>query len=318
VRILFIALAALLAAAGTAAAQVAAPSLNPTPTLRWNDNPGLVDDSQNPAVLPWAGPSRVAATYGISEFEFPAFGKIADGDAKAVEVQFVGETLAAAVHAATLNMDLIDPFGPGTFDLSRQSVGIAGQFGGWLSVGAGVEKQTFENANPFKQTETLTMGGATLRLGEVFYLGAAGGTATIKEETAVPQDEVKASATRYGLAYHWRDKERGVHLEAYHTERGAKASPLGLSVTETNINGYSVEFIFARFMLSVVGHTDKQKDPSGTPTETLEQSTASLGFVPDQGFAVVAGLSTQKLKDPATGVEQAKVTVTEIGVAWLF
>ena len=50
----------------------------------------------------------------------------------------------------------------------------------------------------------------------------------------------------------------------------------------------------------------------------MKQSTVSLGFVADQGLAVVGGVSTQKVEDPASGAELATVTVTEIGVAWMF
>ena len=60
-RTLLFTLAALLMTAGMAAAQVAAPSLNPTPTFNI--------DPWNVATFIWDGPSRLGISYGTIKYD---------------------------------------------------------------------------------------------------------------------------------------------------------------------------------------------------------------------------------------------------------
>ena len=324
-RILLMAVAAVLAIAGTAAAQVAAPSLNPTPTLSLApiSSPNLIfiPAPANPAVLPWDGPSRIGAAYGTNKLTDVAgipVDPVAKGKATGVLAEGVGEMFAAAVQVNSVNQDINPAFVTGSLETKVQRIGLAVQFGKRISVGIGsesVENKDTSVGSDFE--EAAVMGGVTVRLGEVIYLGAAGGTATVEDK--VSMEQVKRNVTQYGVAYLWRDKERGAHVEVYHAQRPAKRFPSTVGAAAANdINGFTVEVMFARLLLGYSAQTDKSKDDVGAPLEKNSVSTVTLGYDMAPGWAFVLSKYDGKSDDAAAGTTNFKTSGTNLGVAYQF
>jgi hypothetical protein len=327
-RTLLMALAAVLAAAGMAAAQVAAPSLNPTPTLSLmpvvTPNTIFVPGPSNPAVLPWDGPSRIAAAYGTAKLTdiaiAPTINPVAKGTARGVLVEGVGETFAAAAQVNTSRMDIDPVFATGSLETKVQRIGLAAQFGKRFSVGLGSESventnTSFTPALDFQQS--LVMGGATVRLGEVFYFGAAGGTETIKDK--LTQEQVKRNALQYGIAYLWRDKERGAHIEAYHAQRPAKLYPsMAPAAAANDVNGFTVEVMLARVLLGYSTQQDKTKNDVGTPLDKNSVATLTLGYDMAPGLAFVLSKYDGKSENASTGTVNFKTSGMNAGVAYQF
>jgi hypothetical protein len=311
-RMIVLALAALLAAAGVASAQVAAPTLNPVPTV--SQGPG------NPGVLPWDGPSRIGVSYGDIKAEQPGapVNPVGKGHETAVQVEYVGSTFAAAARAQEIKLDIDPSLGGGTLRASGSFVGIAGQIGGIAAVGVAQEME--KNNDPSQDSvETLPLIGATVRLGGVFYLGAATGQATVQDHVVSPTDEVKRRVSRMGIGLNWRDKDRGVHLEAYQAQRDAKASTTStLQARKSEVSGGAVEVLFAKVLVSFEGQTEKTEDAAGAPKDLNKGRTASLGYVPMAGLAVVLSGFSIENSDRTTGTVFVKTKGVTLGAAWLF
>ncbi len=326
-RTLLMALAAVLAAAGMASAQVAAPSLNPTPSLsgsfRTVAAPFFTPVPSNPAVLSWDGPSRIGAAYGPSKLDDAQTGQTdAKGNASGVLAEIVGEMFAAGVQLNSDSEDLQPASAQtGTIKSSVQQIGIAAQFGKRFSIG--VQSQVLETklntgGGNTDIEESGILPGATVRLGETIYLGAAGGSTTVKDK--VSNLEAKHSVMQYGVGYMYRDKERGAHLEVYKAKRASAYFPGGVALasTESDVTGGTIEVLFSKVHLGYSAQTDKVKDPTGAAPETDTLSTVSVGYNPGQGLAIVASQSSGKSTNDTTGLADKKTRSTTVGVAYQF
>ena len=312
-RTLLITLAAVLATAGIAAAQVAAPSLNPTPTF------GLAP--QNPATLSWAGPSRIGASYGTIKADSPATPASPDskGKLQGLGAQYVGEVVAAGVQVNSAKFEQDASLGGGTAEFDINSLALAAQFGKRFSLGLGYQSVVNRSTGSGEQTETVPYAGATVRLGEVIYLGIAGGTATAQDKSIVPTAELKRSALQYGVAYFWHEKDRGLHVEAFHAKREAKVDAASaFSVDESVINGGTIEFVFANLLVGATMQTEKTQDTLGVPGETEKATNLSLGYTTAPGWAFVLSQFSEKDTDPTTGAVQSEIKGVSLGAAYQF
>jgi hypothetical protein len=310
IRFIALTVTAVLLAAGTASAQVAAPSLNPTPTLRFA--PG------NPAVLPWDGPSRVGAAYGPLELADSAGVKLADGSHFAVGALWSGPTFTVGAQVVSISADLDPVTSPpgGSASIDALSFAVAAQFAGMYALGLAYEKS--DQTDPGNdETETTPLFGATVRLGDVFYIGVAAGTAT-REDNLSPPDELKRSVLNYGIAYHWREKDRGLHIEYYHGNRQGVDDPLiGYNVDEDDTAGFTLEGIVANFLLGYQIQTRDSTDAAGIAQGSTKSTVITVGYVPAPGWSIVASLLSDESLDTA-GVLQDALDVTSVGVALRF
>jgi len=310
-RSLILILAGLLLA-GTAAAQVAAPSLNPTPTLSFA--PG------NPAVLPWDGPSRVGIAYGKREQDVPGapVSPVAEGDVTSLNAQWVGETFAAGAAIVSLTDDVDPLFGGGQSTIDAQVWGVAAQFAETYTMGLAYEKVTIVGppVAPGDETETTPLFGGTARFG-AFYVGISGGTGT-REDNLSPPDEVQRAMRNYGLAYYWREKGAAVHAEYYRGQRDAAVDLVsGYNTDEEVISGFTLEAIYSDFLFGYQSQSNELTDFLGAAVNSQDLTTITLGYVPAPGWSFVVAQFDHDTFD-AAGVSQGSASTTSVGVTLSF
>ena len=323
-RSLLMCLMALPVVAGSALAQIAAPSLNPTPTPSLTPLVGVSTTfnpaTTNPAVLSWDGPSRIAASYGTAEirdFVIPGVNPAAKGHANGFLLEYVGETFAAAAQTNKSWM-VLDPFlGGGSLETKVQQVGAAIQFGKRVSIGIGHHsvENTNQNVNSDLQ-QTTPMVGATLRLAELIHIGIAAGTETVKDK--VGQEQVKRNSLHQGIGVLWRDKDRGIHAELYRSKLPARQFPSLLPATaDENISGATLEVKFAGVLLGFNTHTNRTAN-SGADIAKNTVTTTTLGYALSPGLALVATRYGGKSVNSATGTTNFRTVGTNVGVGYLF
>lgn len=288
-------LALLFLVAGTAAAQIAAPSLIPVPSF--TNAPG------NPAVLSWDGPSRVGLGYGDAKLEDPPPNGPGDGNVLAARAQYVGETFSAGVGWDQLSLALP----AGSLDVDASALQLSGRVGDWLSVGISHEaaKRTDPGGTLDVTASTL---GAVVRVG-VFYVGANSGSVDV-EKAGVSQG---TDVTRYGLAYLWQDKSGGLHVELAHDSQARIAS----FEDGTSNNLVNVEARFGSVALGYLSQSREVEDAaSGAVTGEQDLETLTVAWVPEQGLAFALAHSTLQGSGVSGGPQSLKFT--SLGVSWLY
>lgn len=298
-------LAAVLMAAGTAAAQVAAPSLNPTPIVF--GPPG------NPASIVWASPSRVAANVGRTTVDAPNNVRVASGTGRSVLGGFVGEHVAFAAAEQRVRLDADPTVGTGSLELTGVNVLGAVQFKQFVSLGLDRERSSVLDSTPagnsVVQEERLTAVGFTLRLANIFYIGGAGGTVDFTKEP----NHFKRNLRREGVALYHLGKGGSVHLEVYHESKEAA----GTIDDGTDTRGISAEAIWRSALVSYTARRVDSTDNSGVATKSQDIASLSLGWVPESGLAVTITAGGIVEHDPA-GAETSHFRSREVGVAWMF
>ena len=313
-RTLLLLIAALLAFAGAIHAQIAAPRLNPIAIESTITSSFLSPSPFNPAVLPWDGPTRIGGALAGAEVDDRSTtpDPDADGGAIALKLRWVGKIFAFGADVLASELDIDPAVGGGTLDVSQVSIGFAGQFEEVFSVGAGV--QGGEVTLPGVSVEAgLPLVGATVRLAEVIYLGLAIGDETFEDTLA--NQEADRTVTRFGVAYHWRDDDVGLHIEAYRQEIDAITTPF--TEDEEESDGFTLEVVFANILIGFESFTTDFTDPSTGFQGEAEKTTISVGWSPGQGLALVASATEQEELN-ASGITQFENNLTAVGVAWLF
>ncbi|MFQ5483500.1 MAG: hypothetical protein ACE5ER_12175, partial [Nitrospinaceae bacterium] len=239
-RTFWLMIAVLWLVSGMAQAQVAAPMLNPLST-------GALSTT-NPGVLPWDGPSRVGGGLADLDSESTNAGVVSPnftGDGKFLLARFVGEMFAFG--AEVLQFDIEDNAG-NSASVDFVSMGFGAQFGDTFGVGVAREIEEFEDPTLIN-TQSLTVFGASLRLGEVFYLGAATGTENVENATPILTVDADRTVSRFGVAYQTRDGEDGLHLEAYKEMVDLITNPFNQD--EEDKTGIVLEIVFSNILLGV-------------------------------------------------------------------
>ena len=302
-RVVLIAVAALLAWAALASAQVAAPFLNPVPTF--------TATPANPAVLSWDMPSRVGAVYSTVEFTDPAGASFAKGSLQALQAQVVGDRLAFGATGTKLQADIDPAVGGGQLVERFAFVDAALRASDWLSIGIArdVDKRSSVGGD---ENHRANVGGLTLRLGQTIYIGAAKGTDSVEKGTP-PFQEASRDLVRYGAGVRWVGTSGAIHLEAFREYRKAVTTPVNVESSTTK--GGTLEFRMASVGVSFTTRDLEQVDAS-TGLITLQQKleTAQIFFATQRGWAISVG--TTRLH--GTGGGPPKGTLNNIGAAYLF
>lgn len=305
--------------AGIAQAQIAAPLLNPLAIEGTVVTPGRVLKPINPAVLSWSGSSRMGGA--IIELEASDVvggvdtGISKEGDGKVLLGRFVGEFLSVGVEV--YQHELTDTQTGDTNDFDGSMVSVALQFAEMISIGAGQQEAEFSD-HSFQDLHSIPVAGVTLRLAEVFYLGAASGTETHTKSDVGLSQELDRAVTRVGVAYHMRNGDNGIHAEVYQEAVASGEDVLtGFTDDEEASNGFTVELVFANILLGVQSIDTETTSTADVVIEERSKTTLSLGWVPEEGLSLVANMVEEEQTDPTSG-DQTLLDTAIIGVGWLF
>lgn len=306
-RIILISFFAVFTALGALHAQVAAPRLNS----------GAVFGIQNPAVLPFGGPSRVGVSGIKGEIKQISGGittELATFDGGDAQFRFVGDNLGFHVEVLNLTLETLPAGSSGSGPIKDTLIGLAFQFGGFFSIGISQETSDFETSVSLEKT-SLPLLGLTLRTWmEMLYFSVASGTETIEDLSG----SIERPVSRFGVGVHTR---MGVahHLEAYVETRGSAINAgLGPDGDEEETLGATVEFVFGEGLLIGAEYTKTDKtDPLGIPISQNKSTLLNLGWSGTEGLAIVFGKNTQKEIDSTTGDEIVS-DILFVSIAFLF
>lgn len=314
-RTIGLALVALFTFWASVQAQIAAPRLNPLPLN--------INAPWNPAVYSWDGPSRFGGAFASSSLDFTAQGssevEAATGDGNAAQFRYVGESFAFGVDHFSLSLEIIQSFGGGDIELQKTVVGGSYQTGEVFSIGLGQEigKDSFDV--DLEET-TLPILGVTVRLGESFFLGLAGGTETVEsEDTSVAGSfqEGDRTVTRVGAAYHSRDGENGLHVEAWANLLGTVENA-GFTIGERETIGFTLEIVFSNILIGFESTSEESINfVSGAVEEERDGTTISVGWVPLEGLSVVVSINEIEVAD-LTNNDLIVINGLFAGVTWGF
>jgi hypothetical protein len=210
--------------ADRAAAQVAVPPLTPiSPMLNGNSGTLLAGFVLlNPAAQQWGAPSRIGLGMIQNETDIMRQGTY-DQDGRLAGFRWVGMRFGLSLEALSIR---------GDYDVSRDysldqtNVALSMRPLGPVAVGAGYYRQEFED-NPIFNKVTTIAGGASLRIGELIYLGIAGGEDTQEYEDRnfegtgeTYSHTADRNFTAYGAAIR-RGGTLSFHLEWFAVDREA-------------------------------------------------------------------------------------------------
>lgn len=314
----------LLVIATSANAQVATTDLGPAalkfphPQAIGLNSTTLTPD--NPAALAWGTPSRVAAG--------KAQGDVTDNNAGQTVLEFdgafggfraVGETFGVAADTYSVKDDVGANL---TLDKgSSLQVSVAPTE--WLSfgIGAGTEEtdSTLIDPSSTRQEVDRLMGGATLRLGEIFYIGAG----MTQEDATSPDDPLGQVFTRdgtmFGVAvrtegeWNWYLAADVIDLDDFPPVNPGQQGDGGIKLTTLTAQ-LRADWFF-------VGIQGGNIDISGNMNTTTDVTTkvVDLGYAPLEGFNISARWQSTDVEDtdPVNPVD-ATVETTSLALAWMF
>ena len=305
---MFIVGAALLVAlaAGTAQAQVATTDFVPAaPNFVHPAGSGVNGATitpDNPAALAWGMPSRIAVgklkgtlkDNGVPDRDF-------SGDF--VGFRFVGSLLGIAVAEQTVKDD--SPVNFGTYDRTVTAQ-LSLNLGNRLALGIGAGKAS--------QPPTLTsiprqQIGASLRLGDIWYVGAA--FYQDKLEPA-PGFSFKRNGTLLGVALRTEGTVRW-YVGLDHVDlKDFDVVPASGGI---KIDRASVQMLAGWFLL---GASTSHVKPTGSNASSVHHAAYDIGFVPMQGLAVSLRIQTTPIFDPGGFVQNGSVDTSSLALSWLF
>lgn len=310
----------------SAVAQVAAPSLVPA-------SPGLGGVgfvTLNPAVMQWGAPSRIGAGFFQADEEDTdattgATTSRTDFDGPFAGLRWVGERLSFAAETLQTEGSAINGL-PLEVDLTGAAVAF--QVGGVAAFGGGqtVLNSVLEGPAPpirLDREFTTNLAGVSLRLGEVFFLGAAGGTLKLAQtSTQFPtfaDGTAERNVRRFGVGFR-NSGEVVWHLE-YFVGQGEFAQNAAANITleEEDTQVAVIEARFGNWVLGLVVRDSEETDKAAVPeaTATTEAHRASLGWVPMDGLGIFAQYSRAEKDDPANN-QMTESTSASLGLVYQF
>ncbi len=235
------------------------------------------------------------------------------------ELRFTGESWGVGFDMFHFDLT-IDPLfgGGGDFVIDNKNIGLSFSLGDIVSIGVGQERQHQEE--PFRiSTETLPLAGVSIKIGGMFYVGAAAGTETVETEdpsVAGSFEEGDRSVGRVGVAFHTRDETSGFHLEAY-VSNSDGITTINNNNDAIESKGVILEMVFADFLL---GYERLDLEHLDATTNVLNQDqraqVVSLGYTPMMGFNLVASSGSYEITE--SGGNFIEFQIKTVGVAWSF
>jgi len=276
-RTLWLVCAAVLLAAGTAEAQVAAPELTPAAPRYYRANDlgtnSATITADNPAALQWGGPSRAA--FGLIKLDTQPTGA-ADQKYNGYFVGYRGVNDGWAFGLEHLD---VKQDASGSLHETESSGHLSYQILKGLALGAGLDRGVGDTGAGDTKVLDKTL-GLSVNLGETFYLGYAAGQDDLDNSTGVSATRSTAMigvALRLKGAWNW-------HI-AY--DKLAKGD---------FDNGVGGGFDLTTFTLQVglgnllLGAQSVKRDPKGGGSE-FKATVIDVGWVPEKGLTLSGRLS---------------------------
>ncbi len=299
--------ALLLAGAGSAQAQVAAPSLVPF---------GFV--TENPAVMQWGAPSRVGVAYGqFQQTLDPPVGPALNDTLYSAGIRLVGNYLSAAVDGTHTETSGVASFTANS-DTLNGALGV--RLGPMVTFGVAQNSRTVKvTGDPSPESDQVDAPGigVSVRLGEWFFLGAGEAREYLSQTvTGVTPGTLTTyrDIEKYGIGIRTGTTVL-MHLEYYYIGRTNYNDPIlpntiFFSGKETQGVGVA-EFIFGPILVGYrQSHVDRN---SGEPTTDLQ--VADLGWAPRLGLSVTLHGEVQQEKAAAF---TNTTTTYAVAAAYLF
>ncbi len=294
--------------AGTAAAQVAAPSLTPFSFV-----------NENPAVMQWGSPSRVGAAYTRGQSLTDPAGPDHDNfSGLAGGLRLVGGRFSLAIEGSQLDSDNKPNNNQAEFQsATRGALGV--RLGDHVSLGIGqanTQTQVAGATAPTRVTLETPQYGVSLRLGEWFFLGGALGTDTYKfEDQAASANNFsgKRNVFKYGVGMRTAGGVR-THLEYYVVDRSAFTDST-LTGGRENARSGVLEFNLGGFLLGyATTHVERDQGQSSTDLDR-----GDIGYAPFEGMTIVARgeVKADKLP-PGASFKSRTLTTYSLAFTYLF
>lgn len=296
----------LLAMAGTAMAQVAAPTLGPV------NFPNLYRQN-NPATSPWRAHGYAGAT--VARVEMEAAGApvspAAKGSGKQFDLNLVGQQFGLEVSRFDFSASVDASLGGGDLALANTSVLAGMRIGDVVGIGLGHERQEDNSSTGPGPDEDLTLAGVNLRLFGVLFLGAAGGTVKATDPSGVEFDQ---PLMRYGIGLVFGDANR-FHAEWFHESKDAfQDLALGLTRDGRNTDGATVEALLGSFLFGYHARNSETVDTVGTVFGKEKWRTYSVGWYPSAGLSLGAFATNVDI----TGGGPDQVKFSGVALGWAF
>ena len=315
-------LVGLVAFAGAAQAQVAAPRLNDVETNTL--------ETFNAATLPWHMTTIVGvdvlnkisgtADVGGTTTDF------LDGKGNALFLRAVGPTFGFTAETSKLTVDNL--ISPQTDEIKNTTIGVASKLGESFSVSIQMdsEEQTNSASGGTTKRSNPTLGG-TWRISNAFYLGGTYAKGKVDLSGGGGSASGDRTITRWGAGFYNRTDTSGYHVEVYQENAGLAevrdAADLLVYAEQGKTTGVTLEFVGGNFLFGLE-NTKETRDMlqplSPTPLSTQEEKsqTITLGYTPKAGFAITVAKLTNKQTDTQPGNVPVTIEATVLGLAWKF
>ena len=296
-------------------AQVAAPSLRP----------GVLNTvSFNPAVLQWRHSTVTIGRFeGTNEIFLPDGTKLREDSFAGPFFQgvAVGEYFSLGVERFVLEGSTSDPIATYLNDYDQTQAALAGNIGGVVALGVGVDNTTLEFSSGSQQVNEIAIAGISLRLAEVFYLGLAVGDELERREFGAGQREATRTLTRMGAAFLWEGDGSALRASIFSEERDAFTFELIPGVF--NIRGeieeqsWSIGGIYSNILVEYILRDITLRNETNAFKRREERRAFNLGWVPHEGLAIVLRSEERDVADQPSGITQDR-TRRRITVSWRF
>jgi hypothetical protein len=296
-----------------ASAQVAVAPLSPISPII-NGNPGQLSAGfvpLNPAAQQWGTPSRFGVGAFRGETDVIKQGTY-DYDGKLAGLRLVGMTFGFS--AEQLSIAGTDPNTLEDFTQSQSNAGLSVRLFAPIAIGVGYGKQDLD-AGTITQTVTTTTLGGSLRIGEIIYLGVAGGEDTRdSKDTSIPNSSTDdRNFYLYGIGIR-RGGPFSFHVEWYASDRDAynlgkiKTSDLTSQTGVLEIGFWS--FVFG----GRVAKVDLERNGNRYKTDA---AIYDFAWAPFRGLTLGGRYEVTKEKDEGSGVK-AENEIRAVTVGWQF
>jgi hypothetical protein len=289
---------------GTAQAQVATTDFVPAapvfvyPVLSGLNGADITPD--NPAALAWGTPSRVAAgpikgSIKNNLFAAPSI----DYDGEFYGARFVGGTWGFAAEQSRVKATT-----PGfipNWDQSHDAQ-ISLNLGNRLALGVGAGKTKSDvSGQDFSRTEL----GASLRLGDVWYLGAG----TYKDKDSAAPGSPQRNAVLAGVALRTQGSVKWYVAYDYIKQDGFTSggvTSLGMKVTQG-----TVQMLAGPFLLGV---SAGKIEVSNTTPSDIHRTIYDIGFAPMTGLTISARMQRTRITDNTP--TDVSTDTNSVALAW--